>query len=70
VPPLPIDYPTIGTTPPGTTPETLAWVPAQPETLLQVTEAPVPPTTLTMTPVVEEVPEELQPPLPPKAYRN
>jgi hypothetical protein len=59
--------------PPQTTPETLAWVPAQPTPLLNVTEAPVPATTLTTTPVAEEeeeVPETAPPLLPPKAYRN
>ena len=62
-----IDYP-VGTTPPGITPETLAWTPTQSTELLRVTEEEEAPTSLTMTPV-SEVMEEL-PVLKRKEFKN
>jgi hypothetical protein len=52
----------------------VAWVAAGAGALLDVTEAPVAPTTITMAPVSEEVPAEVPeyvaPERPRKSYRN
>jgi hypothetical protein len=66
--------PPTSSAPPGLTPEAVAWVPVQSSPLLDVTEAPVAPTTLTYAPVPEEKPEEVPEYVPPvreiKSYRN